>query len=57
MSALSEWFHNYSLFESDPDYRSMDDEINDMMDGRNCGEDYHRECDPEYRDSCWCEPD
>lgn len=57
MSLFSEWSHNYSLPEGDPDYRNLDDEIADMMDGSNCPDGLHRECDPEYPDDCHCESD
>ncbi len=34
MSDYSEWTDRYSLPEEDPDYRSLDDEINDLIDER-----------------------
>jgi hypothetical protein len=32
MSDYSEWTHNYSLPENHPDYRNLDDDINDLID-------------------------
>ncbi|WPL23110.1 hypothetical protein [Thiorhodovibrio frisius] len=52
MSDLSEYTHDYSTGE-----RDLDDEINDMIDGTNCPDGWHQECDSDYPDNCSCEPD
>ena len=57
MSDFSEFTHQHSLPDSDPGYRDYEDQIGDMIDGSNCPDGWHQECDPDYPDNCSCEID